>query len=155
MYRRLSSIFGERFRWKRSWVLHTAHTNRGPNKQKVCFIFVWSGSELWTFFSKLKFKNQKPIAVNDFFRPIQWCHSLADAIWPDGTFNLNRRHIPDQKKLSHFDLILFFNSHVHDSSRCPFSQLWNRNYFFRLQLWLRGAANSNCGPSSCSGPVSG
>ncbi len=26
-----------------------AHTNRDPNKHDVRFIFVWSGSELWSF----------------------------------------------------------------------------------------------------------
>ncbi len=28
--------------------------------------------------------------------------------------------------------------------------LWSQNYFFRFRLWLRGAANSDCGSSSCS-----
>ncbi len=47
-----------------------AHTNRDPNKQEVGFIFVWSGSELWSLFkySKRKLKNPKPTAVDDFLR---------------------------------------------------------------------------------------
>ncbi len=35
-----------------------------------------------------------------FSRPIQWYHSHADPIWPDGTFNLtnqriNKRDLPE------------------------------------------------------------
>jgi hypothetical protein len=46
----------------------------------------WFG--LWYVgqYSKRKFKNQKPIAVDDLLRPIQWYHCHADPIWPDGTF---------------------------------------------------------------------
>ncbi len=42
----------------------TGFANRDPNKQEVGFIFVWSGSELWSLFkySRVKLKNQKPIA---------------------------------------------------------------------------------------------
>jgi hypothetical protein len=39
-------------------------------------------------YSQLNLKNQKPISVDDFLRPIQWYHSHADLIWPDGTFKL-------------------------------------------------------------------
>ncbi len=47
-----------------------AHSNRDPNKQKVGFIFAWSGSELWTLkqYSRSKIKNQKPIAVDVLFK---------------------------------------------------------------------------------------
>ncbi len=50
------------------------YPNRDPNKHEVCFFFVWSGSELFKY-SKLKLKNQKPIAVDVLSRPIQWYHS--------------------------------------------------------------------------------
>ena len=47
-----------------------SYTNHDPNKQEVGFIFVWSGSELWSIFiySKLKLKNQKPVAVDVLFK---------------------------------------------------------------------------------------
>ncbi len=53
--------------------------NRLPNKEEVGFIFVFSGSELWTFFkySRSKLKYQKPVAVEI---PSQWYHSHADPI---------------------------------------------------------------------------
>ncbi len=65
-----------------------AHANRYPNKQEVGFIFAWSCSELWTLnkYSRSKIKSQKLIAADVLSRPIQWYHSQADPIWPDGTF---------------------------------------------------------------------
>jgi hypothetical protein len=38
----------------------------------------------------LKLKSGKPIEVDDFFKayPMIPYHSLADPIWPDGTFKL-------------------------------------------------------------------
>ncbi len=44
---RLSGIFG-------AWFAFCAQTNCDPNKQEVRFIFVWSSSELWSLFKKLK-----------------------------------------------------------------------------------------------------
>ncbi len=65
------------------------YANRDPNKQEVGFIFAWSGSELWSLFkySKVKLKNQKPIAVDALFKafpmvPLSW---TVDPIWLDGT----------------------------------------------------------------------
>jgi hypothetical protein len=45
------------------------YTNRNPNKQEVGFIFVWSGSELWSLFkySKVKLKKQKHRAADVLF----------------------------------------------------------------------------------------
>ncbi len=66
-----------------------AHTNRDPNKQEVEFIFVWSGLDLWSLYKnlKLKFKNQKPVAVDDFFKTYPMIPlSCIDPTWPDGTF---------------------------------------------------------------------
>ena len=34
----------------------------------------------------MKFKNEKPIAVDVLFKAIQWYHSHVDPIWPDSTF---------------------------------------------------------------------
>ncbi len=34
-----------------------------------------------------KLKNQKPIVVDFHFKAYSWCHSHADLIWLDGTFN--------------------------------------------------------------------
>jgi hypothetical protein len=36
---------------------------------------------------KTEIKNQKPIPVDVFSRPIQWYYSHVYPIWPDGTFN--------------------------------------------------------------------
>ncbi len=40
-----------------------------PTSRRIRCIFVWSGSEFWSFFknSRSKLKNQKPIAVDVFF----------------------------------------------------------------------------------------
>ena len=46
------------------------YENGDPNKQEVGFIFAWSGSELLSLFqySRVKFKNQEPIAVDVLFK---------------------------------------------------------------------------------------
>jgi hypothetical protein len=43
---------------------------RDPNRKEVWFIFAWSSSELWSLFknSRVKLKNQKPIAVVVLFK---------------------------------------------------------------------------------------
>ncbi len=59
------------------------YANCDQNKQEVGFIFVWSSSELWSLFkySRVKFKNQKPIPVDVLFKAYP-----MDPIWPDDTF---------------------------------------------------------------------
>jgi hypothetical protein len=44
--------------------------SKQTGKQEVGFIFVWSGSDLWTLFkySRSKLKNQKHIAVDVLFK---------------------------------------------------------------------------------------
>jgi hypothetical protein len=56
------------------------YANRDPNKQEVRFIFAWSGAELWSLFkySRVKFQNQKPIAVDVLFK--------VYPMSPEGTF---------------------------------------------------------------------
>ncbi len=46
------------------------YTNHDPNKHEVGYIFAWSGSKLWILFkySRVNFKNQKPIAVDVLFK---------------------------------------------------------------------------------------
>ncbi len=46
------------------------YANHDPNNQEVGFIFAWGGSELWSLFkySRVKLKNQKPIAVDVLFK---------------------------------------------------------------------------------------
>jgi hypothetical protein len=46
------------------------YANCDPNKQEVGFIFAWICSELWSLFqySRVKLKNQKPIAVDVLFK---------------------------------------------------------------------------------------
>ncbi len=63
------------------------HANRDLNKQEAGFIFAVSSTELSNIFkySRVKLKNQKPIAVDVLSRPIRW-YSHADPIWSDGTF---------------------------------------------------------------------
>jgi hypothetical protein len=56
--------------------------------RRIRGFFEWSGSELWSCFKysdlKLKIKNLQRLM--SFSRPIQWYHSHADPIRPDGTF---------------------------------------------------------------------
>ncbi len=66
------------------------YANRDPNKQEVGFIFAWRGSELWTLqIFKIKIKKSKTYSGWCPYKglSIQWYHSQADPIWPDGTFN--------------------------------------------------------------------
>jgi hypothetical protein len=53
---------------------------------------LYEAAQNFEVFSKIfktkLFLNQKPIVVDDFSRPIQWYHSQANPIWPDGTFNI-------------------------------------------------------------------
>ncbi len=46
------------------------YANHDPNKQEVGLVFAWSGSELWRLFkySRVKLKNQNPIAVDVLFK---------------------------------------------------------------------------------------
>jgi hypothetical protein len=48
--------------------------------------FLHEVAQNFELLSNIKDQNQKPIAVDVFSRPIQWYHSHADPIWPDGTF---------------------------------------------------------------------
>ncbi len=63
------------------------YANHDPNKQEVGFIFAWSSPELWSLlkYSRVK-KIKNPYRLMAFSRPIQWCHSHVDPVWPDGTF---------------------------------------------------------------------
>ncbi len=66
---RLSRIFRGRFGGKdRGWFVHIQPVI--PTRKMIRGIFVWSGSELWSFFknSRLKLKLQKPIAVDVLFQ---------------------------------------------------------------------------------------
>ncbi len=78
--------FWSTVRRKRSRFEHMQTVNR--TSREIRGLFASIGSELWSLLknSKSKFKNGKHIAVDDS-RPIQWFHSLADPIWPNGTFN--------------------------------------------------------------------
>ncbi len=115
-------------------------TNRDPNKQEVGFIFVWSGSELWSSikYSELKLKNQKPIADDVLFKayPMVPC-SHADPIWPNGTFKeilLNRLSLtwgwPEVLSMA---LCSHTGSDL-SSSLCPYSV-----YLYSENQWIRGS----------------
>ncbi len=75
------------------------YANHDPNKQEVGFIFAWSGSELWSLFkcSRMKLKNQKPIAVDVLFKayPMVPLSCTVDPIWPDDTFKVTGCRRPD------------------------------------------------------------
>jgi hypothetical protein len=48
--------------------------------------FLHEAAQNFDVFPRVKLKNQKPIALTSFSRPIQWYHSHVDLIWPDDTF---------------------------------------------------------------------
>jgi hypothetical protein len=68
------------------------YTNRDPNKQEVGFIFVWSGSELWSLlkYSEQKLKNQKPIAVDVLFQAFPMVPCTLMQIQSGRTVPLNK-----------------------------------------------------------------
>jgi hypothetical protein len=67
---KIEQHFGRFFIKEKCASQYKDYANRDLNKQEVGFIFAWSGSELWNLFkySRVKLKNQKPLAVDVFLK---------------------------------------------------------------------------------------
>jgi hypothetical protein len=66
-----------------------AHTNRDPNKPGGLEAFLDLAAQNFELFLNIKNLNKKIKNLErlmSFSRPIQWYHSHADPIWPEGTF---------------------------------------------------------------------
>jgi hypothetical protein len=70
------------------------YTSRLPKNEKIGGIFVFSGSELFKLFSKiknlnLKIKKSKTYSgLTSYLGPVRWYHYHGNLILPDSTFNI-------------------------------------------------------------------